>query len=52
MNSSVSLSSLDVTRAGGHGMDLGSAASSLLLGSEDKDVAAANHCVDLKGGET
>ncbi len=52
MNLSVSLSSLDVMRAGGHGMDLGSAASSLLLGSEDEDVAAANRRVGLKGGET
>jgi hypothetical protein len=52
VNLSVSLSSLDVMRAGGHGMDLGSAALSLLLGSEDKDVAAANHRVGLKGGET
>jgi hypothetical protein len=48
----VLLSSLDVTQAGGHGLDLGSAALSSLFGSEDKDIAAANHCVGLKGGET
>jgi hypothetical protein len=52
VNSSVSLSSLDVTQAGGHGLDLGSAASSSLFGSEDEDIAAANHRVRLKGGET
>ncbi len=52
VNLSVSLSSLDVTQAGRYGVDLGSMGSSLLLGTEDEDVAATNHCVSLKGGES
>jgi hypothetical protein len=52
VNLSVSLSSLDVTRAGRYGIDLGSMGLSLLLGTEDEDVAAANHRVNLKGGES
>jgi hypothetical protein len=48
----VSLSSLDVTQAGRYGMDLGSMGSSSLLGTEDEDIAAANHRVSLKGGES
>ena len=32
-------------------MDLGSMGSSLLLGTEDEDLAAANHCMGLKGEE-
>ena len=46
-----SLGSLDVTRAGAHGLDLGMAASYSANGGEDEDEAAANHRLAIKLGE-
>ncbi len=47
-----SLSSIDVTGAGGHGLDLSMAATYSANHSEDKDVAGANHRVRLKMGDS
>jgi hypothetical protein len=47
-----SLSSIDVTRAGGHGMDLSMAATYLANHAKDEDVAGANHRVRLKMGDS
>ncbi len=50
VSSSQSMSSWDVTRAGGHGMNLSLAASYLVEQSEDDDVARVSHRMRLKGG--
>lgn len=47
-----SLSSIDVTRAGGHGMDLSMAATYSANHAKDEDVAGANHRVRLKVGDS
>jgi hypothetical protein len=47
-----SLSSIDVTRAGGHGMDLSMAATYSANHAKDEDVAGANHHVRLKVGDS
>jgi hypothetical protein len=52
INSRGSLSSIDVTRAGGHGLDLSMAATYLANHSEDKDVAGENYRVRLKMGDS
>jgi hypothetical protein len=45
------LSSLDATRAGGHGLDLSLTASYLADQAEDKDVAGVNHRLRTRLGE-
>jgi hypothetical protein len=51
VGSSESFSSLDVTRAGRHGLDLSLAASYSADKAEDEDMAGANHRVKKKMGE-
>jgi hypothetical protein len=51
VGSSESLSSLDVTRAGRHGLDLSLAASYSADKAEDEDMARANHRVKKKMGK-
>ncbi len=48
--SNQSLSSLDATQSGCHGLDLSLMASYSVQQSEDKDVARVNHRINLKGG--
>jgi hypothetical protein len=50
IDSLMSLTSLDETRAGGHGLDLSVTALYSLNHSEDEDVSKINHRMDLKGG--
>ncbi len=50
VSSAQSLSSLDATQAGHHGLDLSLAALYLVERAEDEDVAWASHRLKLKGG--